>query len=169
MEPRRSHRIAAGLGLAAALAVLGLQAAGVLAPIEAVVTDQAFRLRGPRPPQAAVAIVAIDEESIDCYGRWPWPRTLLARLIDRIAAAGAAVVALDIILSEPSRSPPACDLSSEDQELAASIGRAGNVVLGYFFRQQERGGEASPAGCPATRDGGAETVKINKITIVSGQ
>jgi Predicted transmembrane sensor domain len=53
-----------------------------------------------------VRILAIDEESLKRIGQWPWSRETLARIIDRLTGAGAAV-ALDILLSEPDRMSPA--------------------------------------------------------------
>ncbi len=57
-------------------------------------------------PKTPVRILAIDEESLKRIGQWPWPRETLARIIDRLTGAGAAV-ALDILLSEPDRMSPA--------------------------------------------------------------
>jgi len=54
-----------------------------------------------------VRIVDIDEESLKRLGQWPWPRDLMARLVDRLGELGAATVALDIIFAEPDRFSPA--------------------------------------------------------------
>lgn len=51
------------------------------------------------PPQ--VAIAAIDEKSVTEIGRWPWPRTVMAELIEKLNAKGAKVVVFDIVFSEP--------------------------------------------------------------------
>lgn len=57
--------------------------------------------------QLPVRIVDIDEASLKKYGQWPWPRTLLAELVDKLRAAGAGVIAFDIIFAEEDRlSPP---------------------------------------------------------------
>ena len=62
----------------------------------------------PRERKSAPAvIVEIDEASLAAYGQWPWPRTLLADLIDRIAVAQPAGIALDLMLPEPDRYSPA--------------------------------------------------------------
>ena len=61
----------------------------------------------PRTYQALpVRIVAIDGKSIARYGQWPWPRTLLARLVDAIAKGKPSVLGLDMIFSEPDRFSP---------------------------------------------------------------
>ncbi len=64
-------------------------------------TDTFFRL-SPSPKQKSdVVLITIDDESLQRYGRWPWSRTLLAKLTHNLTIAGASVVGLDILLSEP--------------------------------------------------------------------
>lgn len=53
------------------------------------------------PPSDRIIIVAIDDASIAAIGPWPWPRAIHARAIDRIAAAKPAVVAYDVLFTEP--------------------------------------------------------------------
>jgi PAS domain S-box-containing protein len=78
-------------------------------------------------PESRVVILYLDAAS---YAREqqdpnrPWSRALHARLLDRLTAEGAAVVAFDIVFSGPGPDPAA------DQALAASIRRHGHVVLG---------------------------------------
>jgi adenylate cyclase len=50
-----------------------------------------FQRWHPRPATpAAVRIVDIDEASLKAYGQWPWPRTRVAELVQRLHEAGAA-------------------------------------------------------------------------------
>src|ERR1700755_1618709 len=67
-----------------------------------------FQRMAPRPyqPDVPVRVVAIDDESLRRQGQWPWSRDRLAKLVARLARAGAAAVALDIVLAEPDRSSP---------------------------------------------------------------
>jgi len=58
-----------------------------------------------------VLIVDIDEQSLQQVGQWPWPRTILAQLVDKLREAGAAVVAFDVLFSEPDRTSPTMLLS----------------------------------------------------------
>jgi adenylate cyclase len=53
-----------------------------------------------------VLIVDIDEHSLRQIGQWPWPRSVFAEILDRLRDAGAAVVALDVLFSEPDRTSP---------------------------------------------------------------
>jgi adenylate cyclase len=100
-----------------------------------------------------VVIVEIDEPSLAELGQWPWPRTLLADLTDKIRSAGALVVGFDIVFAEPDRlSPKAVSkalrgvdeglrgrieaLPGNDEVFAATIAR-GRVVLGQAATNQD--------------------------------
>jgi adenylate cyclase len=81
----------------------------------------------PRQRRSAPAvIVAIDEASLDRFGQWPWPRNLVARLLDRIAAASPAAIGVDILFAEPDRLSPewlAHSIAGEDPKLAERLAR----------------------------------------------
>src|SRR5207302_889851 len=61
-------------------------------------------------PRAAsdvpLRIVAIDDQSLNQIGQWPWPRGIVAQLVDKLRDAGAAVVVFDILFAEPDRTSP---------------------------------------------------------------
>ncbi len=63
--------------------------------------DFKVRQRGVRPVSGQVAIVAVDEKSLTEQGRWPWPRSKLATLVDKLSAAGVAAIGFDILFPEP--------------------------------------------------------------------
>lgn len=107
------------------------QASPALQQLDFRMKDARFRVRGPVKPDKDVVVVAIDHASIKEIGRWPWSREVTGRLIENLAAYGAKVTALDIVFSEPQN-------SAADAALARSIARSGNVVLGYFFREEEQ-------------------------------
>jgi adenylate cyclase len=79
--------------------------------LRALVFDTYQRL-DPRAfdPALPVRVVDIDEASLKAVGQWPWPRTVLADLVDRLAAGGAAAVGFDIVLNPP---PPNWDGAAE--------------------------------------------------------
>jgi adenylate cyclase len=68
--------------------------------------DQFQRLAPAEYQDAGVRIVDIDDESLRRIGQWPWPRTELAALINRLADSGAAAVAFDVVFAEPDRTSP---------------------------------------------------------------
>lgn len=83
--------------------------------------DYLSTIGGPPLPDDSAIIVAIDEPSLaEIKSQWPWPRSLHARLVTSLRAAGAKVIGLDIIFSEPST-------PEEDEALAAALGP--DVVL----------------------------------------
>lgn len=59
------------------------------------------------PPERPVMIVDIDEASIARLGQWPWPRNLIAGLVEKIAEGGAAAVGFDVMFPEADRTSPA--------------------------------------------------------------
>jgi adenylate cyclase len=61
----------------------------------------------PRPyVDAGIRVVDIDDESLARIGQWPWPRTVVAGLVNRLGELGVAAVAFDAIFSEPDRTSP---------------------------------------------------------------
>lgn len=84
--------------------------------------DLRLAARGGRAPSGQVVIVAVDEKSLEKVGRWPWDRSVFARLVEAIDAAGPRAVGYDIIFSEPQANPAG-------EELARLIGRAGELGL----------------------------------------
>ncbi len=52
------------------------------------------------PPKSPIAIIDIDDKSLKAEGRWPWPRSKLGLLTDRLHAAGAVVIAFDMMFPE---------------------------------------------------------------------
>ncbi len=61
----------------------------------------------PREIQSRpVAVVEIDDATLDALGQWPWPRNYFAALIDAIAALEPAAIGLDVIMPEPDHASP---------------------------------------------------------------
>ncbi len=83
-----------------------LGSGGDFSRLQYAVFDLYQRMNPRQMETFPVAIVDIDEKSLSKFGQWPWPRTLLARLIENIHARGALVIGLDIILPEPDRLSP---------------------------------------------------------------
>jgi diguanylate cyclase (GGDEF)-like protein len=83
----------------------------------------------PRSATGDFAFVAIDTKSLNQVGTWPWPREVHADLIDKLVAAGARDIFLDIDFSTPSR-------PQSDARLAQALESAGGGVILPMFRQQ---------------------------------
>jgi adenylate cyclase len=72
-------------------------------------------------PNLPVRVIDIDEASLERVGQWPWSRLIIADLLDRLAEQGAAVVAFDILFSEPDRTSPEVALALLAEDEAAEL------------------------------------------------
>ncbi|MBZ0143957.1 MAG: CHASE2 domain-containing protein [Rhodocyclaceae bacterium] len=78
-----------------------------------------------RTPSDKIAVIAIDKQSIDNLGRWPWSREVHAKMIDGLAAAKAKVIASTVFFSEPQIDPGLAYIN----RLIELYGQAGGAVL----------------------------------------
>ncbi|HEU0290625.1 MAG TPA: CHASE2 domain-containing protein, partial [Burkholderiales bacterium] len=99
----RRGRPLAALVLALLAAMLATSGAPVIERLRHAGFDAYQRLLPRERQKAPATIVEIDEKSLALHGQWPWPRTLLARLVERIHAGGPYAIGLDLIFPEPDR------------------------------------------------------------------
>lgn len=92
---------------------------GVLAPIELQTLDWRFRLRGAEQPSGSVALVLADDATLAELGAWPPPRAALVAAVDRLAAAGAGVIVVNLLLAERQAELPGQVLALLAASLAA--------------------------------------------------
>jgi adenylate cyclase len=151
---------------------------GFLLPLTSAVIGLALLLADPIPLQslrnnlfdqyqrwsprglaaAPVRIIDIDDESLAQLGQWPWPRTRIAEMVDKLNNAGAAVIGFDVVFSEADRTAPRAmanlwslqgalrseleALPDHDQLFAQSIKKA-PVVLGFTVQRNLASGAAT--------------------------
>ena len=95
----------------------------VLHDSELDTVDARFTIRGDRPTPKEVVVVKIDDVTFgDLQQRFPFPRSVHARLIDRLRRGGARAIAYDVQFTEPTE-------AAEDNALIDAVERANNVVL----------------------------------------
>ena len=154
MSSRLLYALIVGAVIVGALA-LRIWDPSPVARLRAVVFDTYQQIR-PRAydPSLPVRIVDIDEASLKAVGQWPWPRTVLAELVQKLTENGAAAVGFDMVFPEPDRLSPANavqawpksdalkslreeveKLPSNDSVFAEAIGQ-GPVVLGFIAAPQ---------------------------------
>jgi adenylate cyclase len=134
-----------------------------LRDIEQSSLDVRFELRGQRVHDGNIVIVAIDERALQKIGSFPLPRKNYALLVDKLSQGGARVIAFDVTFPTPesnsgtqtleklqrelgsSVSPKLLrkmkdleNATDQDALLAASMKKAGNVVLGHVFLDPAR-------------------------------
>jgi adenylate cyclase len=153
------------LGTILVVVILFLSGTAILDLIELKTYDLRFLSRGQVQPSPAVVLALIDEKSLDTEGRWPWPRSKIAALVDILSHDGARVIGFDIGFLEPDENsqlafinqlsqkvdtlaikhPQLADFIREskkraDNDLAlanAIKNSSAAVVLGYFFHMNE--------------------------------
>ena len=147
---RQARRLASarflGAGLLLVLLALRLTDPPPLEDLRLRAFDIFQRISPRVVTQRPVVIVDIDEKSLSKLGQWPWARTRVAELINKLNAAGAAAIGFDIVFAEPDRLSPALaadgfrgvdeetrnklrSLPSNDQVMAEAL-RHSKTVLG---------------------------------------
>jgi adenylate cyclase len=94
------------LAVLLAAATARLVAPGLLDRLSSLAFDFYQRAAPRAATNSPVSIVDIDDPSLASVGQWPWPRTIVAELVDKLARAGAAVVAFDIDFADVDRTSP---------------------------------------------------------------
>jgi adenylate cyclase len=113
MSPTSKKNI--GIFLILALLMSALIQFNAFSHLRSTLTDQ---LQAPQPPLENILIIAIDDESIQSIGRWPWSRDVLANFLPRLREA--KTVGIDISFLEP---------SENDLALATVLQQQDNIIL----------------------------------------
>lgn len=130
------------LALACVVALVGLRAwdPALLAEPRERLFDYYQEWWPPAPVSGQVVVVDIDEPSLRALGQWPWPRRMMARLIEAVAKAQPLVVGFTILFPEPDRLAPDAivrSLPDLDPEVAAGLAKlpSGDELLARSFRK----------------------------------
>ncbi len=115
------------------LLALVLQWSGLLTIAELKTLDHRFhRYADSTKAGNDIVLVAVDEASLEAYGRWPWPRDRHGYVVHYLKQAGAKAVVFDILFLEP-------DSAAEefDEVFAEEMRAAGNVYLPFLMQDQQ--------------------------------
>ena len=96
--------IASGVGITFLFLALAFFRADFLDSVELTLYDVMMRLRAAPESPSPVVMVDIDDDAIEKLGRWPWPRSLIAKGIEKITLGAPKAIGLNLILSEPEES-----------------------------------------------------------------
>jgi adenylate cyclase len=152
-----------GVAMVVALFIFNGHYPSLLRLAELKAFDLRMYAQGTRKPHGEVVIVAIDDKSIAELGRWPWPRTVFARLVDALKSYNVGVVGFDIVFSEhdnldlerekivaavknaglPTDKLAAASEIGNDQTFANAVKAQGTTFIGYPL-QVNSGAEAEP-------------------------
>ena len=84
-----------------------------------------------------ITIVTIDEQAIEKYGQWPWPRDVLADLIVNLRQAQTGIIVMPILFSEEDR-------FGHDEEFCITLGYG--TVIAQVGTTQKRTSNPVPRG-----------------------
>ncbi len=90
-----------------------------------------------------LVLAAIDDKSLTKIGRWPWSRTQITKLVNKLNQYGAKVVAFDVFFSEPEL---ACNAESPDLLLSESFKNfqstpGKKIIIPYSVVKKDRQGD----------------------------
>jgi adenylate cyclase len=111
--------------VAAMLVAVLLELMPWFSQLENTTFDWVFSIRQSLKPDPKLAVIAIDESSLQVIGPAPWPRMAHALLIQKLQEAGARMVVFDVLF-DAAREP------ENDQAMAqaiASFTKAGGTVI----------------------------------------
>jgi len=122
-------------GMVIAAAVVRLADPFVVQALRLIAFDTYQRISPQRyNPELPVRVVDIDEVSLARIGQWPWPRTVVRDLLDKLGEAGAVVVAFDVQFAEADRT----SLEQLVRKLPPEeAGRLADVVVGRPTNDEE--------------------------------
>lgn len=118
----KSAAIASTLAIIVVSALLGMLIDWRAPGIGRYAQDWLMRARGTLPVPEDIAIVAIDDNSIARLGRFPWPRSVMARTISAVSTAQPKAIALDVLFADSTA-------GGEDRALESSIAEAADVIV----------------------------------------
>ncbi|HBY20118.1 MAG: hypothetical protein A2Y24_02680 [Clostridiales bacterium GWE2_32_10] len=98
--------------------------------VEYSLEDSTYQYK--KPASDDIVIVAIDDESLAEYGRWPWSREKTAEVIEKIESGKPAALGIDIVMSEKTT-------DVEDKKLVDTVSKYKNIVFPAYgvFRQTQ--------------------------------
>lgn len=109
MRWRRGYARRVGLGLTWVLLLIaqttGVYTVDAMEQLETWIYDLRITATAVAPSNPTVAIIDLDERSLQTIGRWPWPRHRVAELVTELLdRQGAALVAFDVVFAEADES-----------------------------------------------------------------
>ncbi len=115
--------------------------------------DFLFNIRGELPKNDRIMIIDIDEDALKQFGQWPWSRSVVAELINKLSDANAGIIGLDIVFAEPDQTSPhriaskikgnTAKLDNYDLILAETLAST-PTVGGYVFTFEENDQNKTP-------------------------
>ncbi len=126
--------VASGVGLLVFLLAMLFHRQGWLDVAELKSLDYRFQqYADPSKAHPDLVLVAVDEASLEAFGRWPWPRDRHGYVVRYLKGAGAKAVIFDVLFTEPDGND-----TEFDAVFAEEVRAAGNVFLPVLFQEESQ-------------------------------
>ncbi|MBI4000474.1 MAG: CHASE2 domain-containing protein, partial [Nitrospira defluvii] len=123
---------AAAVGLAVFGLMASLDLTGWFEVAELKALDHLVRrYADPAKADPDLLLLAVDESSLEAFGRWPWPRDRFGYVVRYLKQAGAKAIVFDVLFLEPDE-----NAEEFDQSFADDVKAAGNVFLPMLFQEE---------------------------------
>ncbi|MEK7858022.1 MAG: CHASE2 domain-containing protein [Elusimicrobiota bacterium] len=135
---KKSFLVDAAIGLLLTLFVAGSYLVGhpLLESVELKTYDMRSKLRDDLNPSKEIVLIAIDNNSIAALGRWPWPRSRLAAMVDKLAAAGPRLIGLDIVFSEAEQNQGIAEIARLEERYNELTAARSLIDKGGLFKAE---------------------------------
>ncbi|MCX5703563.1 MAG: adenylate/guanylate cyclase domain-containing protein, partial [Candidatus Omnitrophica bacterium] len=136
MNKKRLLKLFISLSIAFTIAILFLILAKTRTYqiLELKALDLRFVLKGNRTARAPILHIDIDDQSLSKLGRWPWPRSYHAKLINTLKECQAKQILMDILFMEEFKENP-----GEDALLSNSMSQSGITYIPSYFIEDQIG------------------------------
>jgi CHASE2 domain-containing sensor protein/tRNA A-37 threonylcarbamoyl transferase component Bud32 len=134
-----------GVSLGVMGLVVGVKSLGWWEMGELTIYDQSVRLQPPKTPDSRLLIVAITEEDLSIQKAWPLPDRTIAKVIQKLTDAKAAVIGLDVFRANP--------VEPGHAELVKIWDKNDVIIPGCHHRNLKNPGVAGPPGIPPEQIG----------------
>ncbi|MGH8740762.1 MAG: CHASE2 domain-containing protein, partial [Burkholderiales bacterium] len=167
----KQHIVRIAIGLAITLFFIGYAArfypVAFISQLDNIIYDARLNLTMPRGVDPRIVILDIDEKSLGEIGRWPWGRSLMADVIQKLFDKyGIAILGFDVVWAERDTSSGIDTLDAlaekdlrqvagfqeiykglrprlDNDLLFAQAIKGRRVVLGYYFNSEDRAVKAN--------------------------
>ena len=136
---RKDHLKLLAWNLIGVAIVALVHAMGLFDRFEEASVRARYWARGSVDPDPRIAVVTIDQKSVNEMGPYPWTRDRHAQLISLLSQHGAKTIAFDVLFLEPDTDNP-----DDDEFLAATAAKSDRVVFGMLFNKTRKGAPAEP-------------------------
>jgi adenylate cyclase len=124
---KKHYTVGLSLGLLSFFLIAIFSYTELSSSLESKLLDYRYNFRSDKKVDPNIAIIAIDDSSVEMLGRWPWPRKLHALLLKNLSQYPPKSIGFDILFTEPDK-----ETLENDKALAYFSNLLGNVIYAGY-------------------------------------